>query len=199
MENIFGVSASILGVIGAAAYIRDTYLRKTVPYRFAWFIFLVISIISFASQYALGAHASLFFAGWFICNNIIIFSLSLRKGGGYGGITTINMIGLVLALLGIILWVTLSSPLAALLCVLAAEIIGALMIVFKSYQHPQSETLVMWALGIVASGLNILAVGKYDLALLAFPIYLFVANVAIVSAIFFGARTVRNEGNNISQ
>ena len=192
MENVFGIVASICGIVGAAAYIKDTYFRKTVPHRFAWFIFLVISIISFASQYALGAHASLFFAGWFICNNVIIFSLSMRKNGGYGGVTTINIVGLALAFLGIILWVTLSSPLAALLSVLVAEIIGALMIVFKAYQHPQSETWLMWTLGIVASGLNILAVGKYDPALLAFPVYLFVANTAIVSAIFLGSRISHN-------
>lgn len=190
MENIFGITASILGIVGAATYIKDTYQRKTTPHRFAWFIFLAISVISFASQYALGAKASLFFAGWFVCNNIVIFSLSMRKNGGYGGITTINVIALTLALLGIILWVTLSSPLAALLSVLVAEIIGALMIVFKSYRHPQSETLLMWSLGIVASGLNILAVGKYDPALLAFPVYLFVANIAIVSAIFLGAQRI---------
>ena len=188
MENILGISASILGIIGAIPYIKDTYNRKTLPHRFAWFIFLVISIISFASQYALGARASLFFASWFICNNIIIFSLSMRKNGGYGGITTINIIGLVLALVSIILWVTLSSPLAALLSVLTAEIIGALMIVVKIYKHPGSETLIMWALGIVASGINILAVGKLDFALLAFPVYLFIANIAIVSAALLGTR-----------
>ncbi len=188
MENILGISASLLGIVGAIPYIIDSYRRKTIPHRFAWFIFLVISIISFASQYALGARASLFFAGWFICNNVIIFSLSMRKNGGYGGVTTINIIGLVMALIGIVLWVTLSSPLAALLSVLAAEIIGALMIVIKIYKHPGSETLIMWALGTVASGLNILAVGKLDFALLSFPVYLFVANIAIVSAALLGTR-----------
>ncbi len=189
MENLFGISASILGIIGASAYIKDTYHRKTKPHRFAWFIFLVVSIISFASQYALGAEASLFFAGWFICNNIIIFSLSLRTGAGYGGITTFNILGLLLAILGIILWVTLSSPLAALISVLMAEIIGAMMIVFKSYKHPQTETLTMWVLGLVGSVLTMLAVGKMDFALLAFPTYLFIANIMIISAILLGRRT----------
>lgn len=191
MENIFGISASILGIIGASAYIKDTYQRKTKPHRFAWFIFLVVSIISFASQYALGAEASLFFAGWFICNNIIIFSLSLRTGAGYGGITIFNILGLLLAILGIILWVTLSSPLAALMSVLMAEIIGGMMIVFKSYRHPQTETLTMWVLGLVGSGLTMLAVGKMDFALLVFPIYLFIANIMIISAILLGRRVSR--------
>ena len=191
MEQLFGISASILGIIGGAAYIRDTYLRKTQPHRFAWFIFLVISVISFASQLALGAESSLFFAGWFICNNVIIFSLSLRKNAGYGGVTPINILALVLSAIGIILWVTLSSPLAALMSVLLAEIIGALLIIVKSYKHPGSETLIMWALGIIACALNLLAVGSLDIALLAFPLYLFIANIAIVGAIILGRRMKR--------
>ena len=70
--------------------------------------------------------------------------------------------------------------------VLIAEIIGALMIVFKSYKHPQTETVTMWALGIIGATLMGLSVGKLDLTLLAFPIYLFVANIAIVVVIFIG-------------
>ncbi len=188
MESTYGIVASILGVIGAAAYIQDTYTKKTKPHRIAWFIFLVISVISFASQYALGAQASLFFAGWFICNNVIIFSLSLRKGGGYGGVTKSNILGLGLALLGIVLWVTLTSPLAALICVLIAEIIGVIMIVVKAYRYPESETALMWTLGIVASVFNLAAVGTYEFALVLFPLYLCIANIAIVLAIMLGKR-----------
>ncbi|MDO8492101.1 MAG: hypothetical protein Q7S34_00480 [bacterium] len=193
MENIYGVIASILGVVGAATYIFDTYRRKTLPHRFAWLIFLIISVISFSSQFALGAKASLYYAGWFVCNNIIIFTLSLRKNGGYGNFTASNFIGLSLAILGIILWVILSSPLAALISVLIAEVIGVSMVIIKSYQHPQTETIAMWALGIIASGLNILAVGKLDYSLLAFPIYLFIASIGIVLAILLG-RVKSNKG-----
>lgn len=194
MENAFGLWAGLLGIIGASAYIRDTYRRKTTPHRFAWFIFLVISVISFASQYALGGTAQLYFAGWFVCNNIIILSLSLRKGSGYGGFTKMNVIGLTLAIIGIILWRVLSSPLAALLSVLVAEIIGAILIAIKSFRAPRTETALMWVLGIVASFLNILSVGKLDWALLAFPIYLFVADVTIVLAIWLGRMREERRG-----
>lgn len=188
MENIYGISAAILGVIGAAAYIHDTYYRKTLPHRFAWLIFLIISVISFASQAALGAEASLFYAGWFVVNNVIIVSLSLRKNGGYGDIQATNVIAFCLAMIGIILWKTLSSPLLALICAIVADGIGATMIILKSYKHPQTETLVMWSLGIVASFLTMLSVGKLDFALLAMPFYGFAFSLMIVLAIIFGKR-----------
>ena len=188
MENIYGIGATVLGIIGAAAYIRDTYNRKTIPHRFAWLIFLILSVVSFASQAALGAKASLFYAGWFVVNNIIITTLSFRKNGGYGGITKLNIFCLFLAVVGIILWQTLSSPLLALISVLIADGIGALLIVVKSYKHPHSETLIMWILGLVASILMMLSVGKLDPVLLASPVQLLLFNIAIVSAIGIGKK-----------
>ena len=188
MENIYGIGATVLGIIGAAAYIRDTYNRKTIPHRFAWLIFLILSVVSFASQAALGAKASLFYAGWFVVNNIIITTLSFRKNGGYGGITKLNIFCLFLAVVGIILWQILSSPLLALISVLIADGIGALLIVVKSYKHPHSETLIMWILGLVASILMMLSVGKLDPVLLASPVQLLLFNIAIVSAIGIGKK-----------
>ena len=188
MENIYGIGATVLGIIGAVAYIRDTYNRKTKPHRFAWFIFLILSVVSFLSQAALGARASLFYAGWFVVNNVIITTMSFRKNGGYGGITKLNIFCLFLAVVGIILWQTLSSPLLALIAVLIADGIGALLIVVKSYNHPHSETLIMWILGLVASVLMMLSVGKIDPVLLASPVQLFLFNIAIVSAIVIGKK-----------
>lgn len=191
MENIFGGIATILGIIGAAAYIKDAYHRKTLPHRVAWFIFLILSIISFISQVELGAKASLFYAGWFVINNIIIVSLSLRKNAGYGGIEKGNIAGFTLAIIGIILWQVFSSPLLALLSVLVADSIGALMILIKSYKYPETETITMWCLGIVASIFSMFSVGKLDFALLAYPIYLFVASSLIVVAIIIGKRGLK--------
>jgi len=177
-----------LVLLGGAAYIRDTYIRKTKPHRYAWLIFLILSVVSFSSQAALGAKASLFFAGWFVINNIIITCLAFRKDGGYGGITKLNIFCLFLALVGIVLWKTTSSPLLALLAVLIADAIGALLIVVKSYKEPHSETIIMWILGLVASIFMGLSVGKIDYALLAWPMYLFIANISIVSAIILGKK-----------
>lgn len=188
MENTFGIIAGLLGIIGAAPYIYDTYRKKTLPHRYAWVIFLILSIIGFASQAALGAQASLYFAGWFVINNSIIVSLAFRKNGGYGDISKINIIGFCLAIIAIILWKTLSSPLIGLVCVLIADGLGALMIVVKSYKHPYTETIAMWALGMIASGFSILSVGKIDIPLLAAPVQLFLFNIAIVTAILLGKR-----------
>lgn len=188
MSYSLGLIASILGVVGAVPYIYDTYRYKTKPHRLAWILFLILSIISFASQFSLGARASLFFFGWFAINNTIIVGLSLRKNSGYGDISPLNVVCFLLAAMAIVLWKTTDSPLIALVCVLIADGIGALLIVIKSYKYPHTETIFMWYVGIVASFINILAVGEFSPTLLAAPVQLFIFDIAIVAAIIIGRR-----------
>ncbi len=183
-----GLVATIIGMLGAIPYIHDTFRRKTKPHRVAWLIFLVLSVVSFASQFALGARASLFFYGWFVANNVIIVALSLRKNGGYGDASTINVVCFCLAIASVVLWKMTNAPLTALICVLIADGIGSMLIVIKAYKHPNSETLVMWVLGILACFLNIIAVGSTKFALLAAPVEIFLFNVAIVAAMLIGKR-----------
>lgn len=183
-----GLAATVIGIIGAIPYLIDTYRKKTKPHRVAWLIFLILSVIAFATQYALGARASLIFYGWFVVNNLLILSLSLRKDGGYGDINKLNITCFVLAMAAIVLWKTTDSALVALICVLVADGIGAALILVKAYKHPYTETMAMWALGSVATFLNILAVGSTEVSLLLAPVQIFLFNVGIVGAILLGRR-----------
>lgn len=185
----FGMAATIIGIVGGLPYIYNAYYKKTKPHRVAWLIFLILSIISFVSQYKLGARASLIFYGWFVINNVILLTFSLRKGAGYGDVGIVNVISFILSLAAIGLWKTTSSPLLALICILIADGIGALLIVVKAYKHPETETIFMWELGSIATFLNVLAVGKLQPSILAAPIQVFLFNVVIVIAILLGRKT----------
>jgi hypothetical protein len=190
---IFGLAATLLGVIGALPYIYNAYFKKTRPHRFAWLIYLILSLINFTSQFSLGARASLIFFGWVVVNNVILFSLSLRKNGGYGDVNTVNVVCFILALLSILLWKTTNSPFLALVFVLIADGIGSILIAIKSYHHPETETKITWTVGIICGFLNILAVGKIDVYLLAAPLYIFIFNIIIIGAILLGENTLKSK------
>jgi len=183
-----GLVATVIGIAGGIPYIFDAYRKKTRPHTVAWSIFLVLSLISFASQYSLGARASLIFYGWFVINNFILVTLSLRKNGGYGDVSPLNVLCVLLAVASILVWKTTHSALLALVCVLIADGIGALLIVIKSYKHPETETIFMWYLGSVATFLNVLAVGNLKASILAAPVQVFLFNIAIVVAILLGRK-----------
>jgi di/tricarboxylate transporter len=155
----------------------------------------LLSIVAFLSQLALGGSASLIFFGWFVVNNLIIFSLSMRKNAGYGDINKVNIVCFALAITAIILWKTTSSPLVALITYLVADGIGAVLIVVKAFKRPKTETMSMWAMGSIATFLNILAVNSNNLSLYVAPIQIFLFNVVIVIAILLGRRLDKSNKN----
>ena len=110
-----------------------------------------------------------------------IFLLSIRHGEG--GLRPAEVVMLGLAGVGLIGWIVADEPLVATACVVAADLIGAAMMVPKTYRDPGSETLVTFALaslgGLLAAG----AVGAPDVSLLLYPVYFCLVNGALATLI----------------
>ena len=68
------------------------------------------------------------------------------------------------------------------------DAMGAWLTVAKSYEHPESETLITWALSGTGGFCALLAVGSLNAAQLSYPFYIFIANFAVVFAILLGRR-----------
>ena len=108
----------------------------------------------------------------------VIFLLSIRHG--VGGLRPAEAAMIALAGGGVVGWMVVDEPVIATACVVAADLIGAAMMVPKTYRDPGSETLVTFAFaslgGLLAAG----AVGAPDPSLLLSPLYSFAVNAAIV-------------------
>jgi hypothetical protein len=76
-------------------------------------------------------------------------------------------------------WIIADEPVIATVCVVAADLIGAAMMVPKTYRDPGSETLATFALASLSGALAAGAVGTPDLSLLLYPVYFCLVNGAI--------------------
>ena len=76
------------------------------------------------------------------------------------------------------------EPIVATVCVIAADLIGAAMMVPKTYRDPESETLVTFAFASLGGALAAGAVGAIDVSLLLYPVYYCVVNGAIALLIW---------------
>src|SRR6185437_7903902 len=94
MENVFGVVAAALNLAAYVPYVRDILRKKTKPQRVTWLVFTVLAGISFASQLALGARASLWLIGAQMLSVLVVFILSLPWGvGGFKRLDVISLLG----------------------------------------------------------------------------------------------------------
>jgi hypothetical protein len=186
MLQIFGIISGVLSVITYVPYVRDILRLTTKPERATWFIWLVLSVISFFSQLAEGATDSLWLIGVQTLGVVLIFLLSIKFG--VGGFIKRDIIALIAAGLGLFLWYYTNNASLALFIAIIVDAIGASLTVIKAYKDPESETLSTWVLSGTAGIFGAFAVGSMDIVLLAFPVYVIFINYAVAIAMLLGRR-----------
>lgn len=186
MLQIFGILAGILSISGYFPYILDIFKKKARPQRASWLIWSVDTIIAFVSQFFRGATNSLWLPGLETCGLVVVFLLSLKFG--VGGFTKKDIIALSLAGVGLVLWYFTKEPAVALYIIIAVDSIGTILTIQKAYEDPESETMSIWLIVALAGLFGMLAVGTWNVILLSYPLYIFVANAAIPVAMILGRK-----------
>lgn len=182
--QLFGYISAILSIIMVVPYIRDIFLLKTKPERASWFIWTVLGVISFASQFAKGATDSLWLTAGQTLAVAIVFILAIKYGTG--GLEKRDKIALIIAIFGLMLWYFTQEAAYALLLVIFIDSVGSLLTIIKSYQAPETETVSTFVLSGTSGIFGALAVGNFNFILLAYPLYIVLANYSIVAAILLG-------------
>jgi hypothetical protein len=172
-----GVLAGVIGVADMIPYVRDTLGGSTHPHRGTWLIWGALAVVVCFSQYADGASWSLIMVVTGAVLNTLIFALSLSRG--VGGVTRVELVMIAIAGAGVVGWLVADEPIVATACVVAADLIGAAMMVPKTHRDPNSETLVTFACASLGGALAAGAVGSTDLSLLLYPVYYCLVNGAI--------------------
>ena len=179
---VLGISAGLIGVADTIPYVRDTLRGSTRPHRGTWLIWGVLAVVVCLSQYADGASWSLIMAAVQAVLTTGIFVLSIRRGEG--GVSRVEQMMIAIAGAGVVGWIVADEPLVATACVVAADLLGAAMMVPKTYRDPESETLVTFAFASLGGALAAGAVGAVDVSLLLYPVYYCVINGAIALLIW---------------
>ena len=187
MLQLFGYLSGFLIAIEFIPYIRDILRGKTKPQRTTWFIFLLLGGIAFFSQLAKGATNSLWLPGIITIGVSVTFLLSLWFG--VGGFQKKDYIVLVLTLLGLIAWYFTKEAAIALYIVILIDAAGTYLTVEKAYHHPETETILLWILSSLGGFFAMLAVGQWNIILLSYPLFIFLADASVVTAILLGKRT----------
>ena len=186
---VLGVLAGLVAVADTIPYVRDTMRGTTRPHRGTWLIWGVLATVVCISQRADGASWSLIMAGAQAVVTCLVWVLSIRRGEGGLGVGEMIMVGI--AMSGVVGWIVADEPIVATACVVAADLIGAGMMVPKTWRDPDSETLATYAFASLGGALAAGAVGALDPALLLYPIYYCVVNGAISVLIVHRRRAIR--------
>ncbi|MEM6759455.1 MAG: hypothetical protein AAF601_08250 [Pseudomonadota bacterium] len=183
--SISGLASAFFSVVAFLPYIRDTLTGKAMPHRASWFIWAVLASIAFCAQAYEGASFTLWFAGAQAGMTIIVCVISLTHGRG-ALLTRVDERALWLAAIGIIVWYFTETAAYALAVTISVSLLGGLLTIAKAYRDPDTETMMKWALTLVASILALFALPGWDPVLLAYPLYILALNSAVVCAMLLG-------------
>lgn len=194
MHNIVVVVAAFAGgLVSVAAlfpYIRDILLRKTKPERAMSWIYSALFGILFAAQLSAGATWLLIISGVYVLSSLLIAVFSLKYG--YGKLHRRDSYSLVIAAVGLALWLSTDRPLLAILIVIAIDFAGFWLTLVKTWHAPHSETLVTWQLNCLAAVLSVFSISTWTLTLVIYPLYAVVGTALLVWLIMY-RRTVIKE------
>ena len=196
MYQLLGYLSGIISLLELPPYLRDIFRRTTRPQRTSWFIWSLLGSVAFASQFAEGARASLWMTGAETLGALGVFIISLYLGEG--DFSKRDALAIFIACIGLILWYLTRHAAFALFFVILVDAAGTALTLVKAYQDPDSETLSAWMFASLAGAFAAGSVGEWNFTLLAYPVYIFSANLAICLAIFFGKRRVPLGGGNFS-
>ena len=189
MFQVFGYVAALLSILMIVPYVRDILRNDTQPERASWFIWTTLGFIAFFSQFAKGATDSLWLTGGQTLAVLVVFVLSIKYG--VGGLSKRDIRALLAAGVGLILWYFTNEAAYALIIVIFIDGIGSFLTMIKSYHDPESETLSTWIISGTSGVFGTLAVGSLNPILLAYPVYIIIANYTIVTVLLLGKRKLR--------
>ncbi len=186
MFAAIGIIGGAIAFLSNVPYIRDTLRGVTQPHRVTWFIFLILNLIYFVNNLAAGATNSMWLVSGFVVASATVSALSVRHG--VGGSDKLDILILIGAVVGVIIWLLLDSPVYSIVANLFVASIAIVPTFKKAYLQPWSETKSKWYLNSLGSALAAISVGSFDIALLLLPVYSAIAS----GALFVIIQTRRN-------
>lgn len=178
MKAVFIGISSLLALISPLVYSRAILKGEAKPHRTTRFVLLLITALTTASLFAQQDTVAIWLAGVSTIQSIIIFVLSIKHG--MGGWSKIDLLCLIIALSGIVLWKTTSSPTLALYFAIAADFTGMIPALIKTYHFPKTEIWTFYALDVAAALFSLFALSSWTLHEFSYPLYIMIINFAMV-------------------
>jgi hypothetical protein len=185
LHQNFVIVGTLIGAIGAVAYLVDTIKGKVKPNRVSFLLWSIAPFIAFAAQVnqGVGLESLMTFSTGFF--PLITFGGSFVNKKAEWKLTTFDLFCGVLSLLGLILWLITKVGNIAIAFSIVADGFAAIPTIVKSYKYPDTEMAWPWITTSFGVLLTLLTLNELTFANSSFIIYIFFVNVIIFSLVRF--------------
>ncbi len=178
--------AAGMALIGNIPYLLDTLKAKIRPHPYTWFVWSVVSFVTFFGQLQKGAGFALIATGAAEIFTILIFIASLRFG--FKHVRRVDTIFLVICLLGLIPWYVTDDPTLSVIAVVFVDIMAYIPTLRKAYRHPDTENGILYWMNIVRHILVMLSLGSYNLVTMLHSVSMITTNSVMLLSLARGRK-----------
>lgn len=178
MKIFFIFLSSSLALISPLIYAKAILKGQAKPHRTTRFVLLIITLLATASLLAQHDTVAVWLAGVSALQAILLFILSIKHG--MGGWAKIDVLCLIIALAGIVIWQTTKEPALALYASIAADFTGMIPAIIKTYKYPHTEIWSFFLLDVFAAIFSLLAVKAWTVQEFSYPLYIMIINSLMV-------------------
>lgn len=180
LGTLFIVAAIILRLAAGADYLIATMRGRAKPNPITWLFWGLAPMIAFAAQAQHGLEPSSWVTFILGLGPLLIFAISVTKNKKQRWkVGVFDILCGASAAVGLMLWQATSDPALALTFGIAADILGGLPTLYKSYHFPESEKALPYFLSVVSMVITMLSLTNWDYINAGFPVYIFCINLVL--------------------
>lgn len=173
--------AALLRISGGLAYLTATLRGKAKPNPASWLLWGIMPMITFFAGLSAGVGIEMVITLASGLSPLLVFCATIYKNPRSLKLRGFNLVCVVIAIIGIVLWPTTENPEVAIGMLLLADLFSSLPTILKARKKPSTEFSPTYLMSAASMIIALLTITEWRFAAVAYPIYALVANLLIFS------------------
>lgn len=190
MKETVAFVAVLMAIFGNISYLKDVFKEKVHPHPYTWFIWSIVSLVTFFGQLQKGGGVGSIPTGVAEAFNLIIFFFSLKYlfNGKAGHIRKVDNYFLAIAILGLIPWLLTKDPTISVVIVVLIDVVAFIPALRKTWVHPHTEKPTLYSMNVARHILMLFALEAYNVATTFHSIAMIITNGTMTAFIARGKK-----------
>lgn len=181
LNELLAGAAIVLVLIAYIPYMFDIVKGKVAPHPFSWLIWAMTATAIFFLQLTNGSGTGAYSTATVALCASLIFILSFRANKVR--IRPFDIGSLVLAIVGIVIWIFVQQPTISIIILLAVEVIGFIPTLLNGWKHPYRDSITVWTLNGLRQTLSFSAIQTHNFITMLNPLVWIALCVIYVSTL----------------
>ena len=195
LPTYFIFIAAALRLSGGMAYFKATLSGRAKPNPISWLLWSITPMIAFAAELSAGVGPSAYVTLALGLSPLLVFLAAMYKNPKLLKLDRLDVLCVLIAALGIILWKITSHPQLAIALVIFADISSAMPTIRKIMHSPHTEYLPTYIISATSMVITLLAIKDFSFASLAFPLYILTINLFLIILITHRSVLIKKRKN----